>query len=197
MDTFKIVILIIIYINNIYCCTYNNHIYSCNGSTQKSIPYVDSIIKNKTIMIDIHCTRIKNISIIFTEMWSNLKIVSLIQNKYIDCNNLMINKSTEEMLTIYCYNNISSFCESNLKNNAAVNYSYSYLYAILIFVVLPTLISTCTCCSINIYDEINKKGIKKNEINKSTDSWGTRFKKHSIIWQALKQTNKQTNIHIV
>ena len=168
MDSYKTIFVICMLFHLVISCTYNQYIYSCNHDDKK-LYNIQSTVKAQAIMVSLTCTSIRNISALFTNDWSKLKIISLIQNKHLLCERDV--SFQQPHLTIYCYNNISSFC--NLQNTGVkipIMYNNDdHIYAILFFIILPCLVSCCTCISIKTYDLINKKN-KKNS-KQSTVHW--------------------------
>ena len=158
MDTYKTFLVLTLF-QVVISCTYNQYVYSCDKD-DKFLNNINSNIKNKTIMISLTCTSIHNISALFTNDWGQLKIISIIQNKYLICEKDVTHNLPD--VTVYCYNKNFSFCfEDPPWDTPPLMYNDEYLYAVLLFVLLPCLISCCTYVSIKMYDLINK--IKKRK----------------------------------
>ena len=168
MDTCKAICIILLCIYTVNCCTFKQHIYNCYGNSITQFPAVNETIKNSTSMIIIQCTKIYNITSLNILNWPQLRILAAYQNRYISC--VDIHKLKTADITIYCYNT-STLCPLNkppVYIPPPKKDSYSYLYSILFFLLLPSLIYICTCISVKTLSTINKENKKKKRKTKYT-----------------------------
>ena len=162
MVTCKTLLLILLYTYNINSCKLNHRVFSCVGEKHTNFPFVNSTIRNKTSRIAIHCTKIHNLTSLVVEDWPHLKLLTLFQNKNFPCNITNVLKTPS--LTIYCSNNNIKSCTPPNKMKPIPpkkETSYSYLYAILFFILLPTLISVCSCIAVKTLESIKLLEKKK------------------------------------